>query len=111
MALLVLSPCKVRNFIQAQLGVPQTEVLNKSQTTREQANCRVYEAIPKQIVNAGSFDKYVPFAATGFADLYFSDAGYVHSDKPLKPAIARKTIRLYLMHGNLKIPLQTADFL
>lgn len=41
--LLLLSPCKVRNFIQAELEVPQTKVLNKSQSTISQSNCHVFE--------------------------------------------------------------------
>ncbi len=36
---LLLTPCKVRNFIQSELGVPQTKVLNKSQSTISQSNC------------------------------------------------------------------------
>ena len=31
--LLVLSPCKVRHFIQNELGLPQTEISNKNKTT------------------------------------------------------------------------------
>lgn len=41
--LLLLSPCKVRNFIQAELGVPQTKVLNKSQSAISQSNCQTFE--------------------------------------------------------------------
>lgn len=41
--LLLLSPCKIRNFIQEQLGVPQTEVLNKSQSTISQSNCVTFQ--------------------------------------------------------------------
>lgn len=41
--LLLLSPCKVRNFIQAELDLPQTEVSNKSQTTLSQASCESFE--------------------------------------------------------------------
>ncbi|CAM3866927.1 MULTISPECIES: hypothetical protein [Flavobacterium] len=41
--LLLLSPCKVRNFIQAELGIPQTNVLNKSQSTISQSNCQTFE--------------------------------------------------------------------
>ena len=41
--LILLSPCKVRNFIQAELGVPQTKVLNKSQTTISHSNCQSIE--------------------------------------------------------------------
>ncbi|MGE5942935.1 MAG: hypothetical protein ACM31G_01220 [Flavobacteriales bacterium] len=41
--LLLLSPCKVRNYIQAELGLPQTQVLNKSQSTISQSNCQTFE--------------------------------------------------------------------
>ena len=41
--LLLLSPCKVRNFIQAELGVPQTKVSTKSQSTISQSNCKTFE--------------------------------------------------------------------
>lgn len=41
--LLALSPCKVRNFIELQLGIPQTSVLNKSQTTITNSNCAELE--------------------------------------------------------------------
>lgn len=37
--LILLSPCKVRNFIQFELGVPQTEVSNKSKTTYNNSDC------------------------------------------------------------------------
>ncbi len=40
--LLLLSPCKVRNFIEAELGIPQTKVLNKSQSTISQSNCQTF---------------------------------------------------------------------
>lgn len=49
--LLLLSPCKVRNFIQAELGVSQTEVLNKSQTTISQSNCKTFE-VSKVVKNS-----------------------------------------------------------
>ncbi len=41
--LLLLSPCKVRNFIQSELGIPQTKVLNKSQSTISQSDCQNFE--------------------------------------------------------------------
>ena len=41
--LLLLSPCKVRNFIQAELGIPQTKVLNKSLSGISQSNCQSFE--------------------------------------------------------------------
>jgi hypothetical protein len=41
--LLLLSPCKVRNFIQTELGAPQTKVLNKSKSAISQSNCQSFE--------------------------------------------------------------------
>lgn len=41
--LLLLSPCKIRNFIQAETGVSLTRVLNKSQSTISQSDCQTYE--------------------------------------------------------------------
>ncbi|MDO6761183.1 hypothetical protein Q4566_13310 [Tamlana sp. 2_MG-2023] len=41
--LLLLSPCKVRNFIQNELGIPQTKVLNKSQSSISESNCETFE--------------------------------------------------------------------
>jgi len=41
--LLLFSPCKVRNYVQAELGLPITEVANKSKTTISNANCNSFE--------------------------------------------------------------------
>ncbi len=41
--LLLLSPCKVRNYIQSELGIPQTEVTNKSQLTISASDCNNIE--------------------------------------------------------------------
>ena len=41
--LLLLAPCSVRNYIQAELGIPLTEVTSKSKTTIHQANCNTIE--------------------------------------------------------------------
>ena len=36
--LLLVSPCKVRNFFQAELGLPQTEVSNKNKSAPKNNN-------------------------------------------------------------------------
>lgn len=41
--LLLFSPCKVRNFIQVEFGIPQSEVLNKSQSIASQSDCLTFE--------------------------------------------------------------------
>lgn len=37
--LILLSPCKVRNYIQAELGIAKTQALNKSQSAFSPATC------------------------------------------------------------------------
>ncbi|PZE17200.1 hypothetical protein DNU06_07965 [Putridiphycobacter roseus] len=39
----MLSPCAVRNFIQAKFSLPQTEVSNLSKTTFHTSSCAVVE--------------------------------------------------------------------
>lgn len=39
----MLSPCKVREYIEFQLDLPQSEVVNKSQTTLNTSNCASFE--------------------------------------------------------------------
>lgn len=43
-ALLLFSPCKVRNLIQAELGIPETKVLNKSKATIASSSCQTFAA-------------------------------------------------------------------
>ena len=53
MALLLLfSPCKVRNFIEVELGLPQTEVLNKSQSIVSQSDCQTFDL--SEIIHSSS---------------------------------------------------------
>ncbi len=42
--LLVLSPCKLRHFIQGEIGLPQTEVSNKNKAVLTDADCEVTDA-------------------------------------------------------------------
>jgi len=42
--LLLLSPCKVRNYIQGELGIPITQVLNKSQSVKQGFDCEEFNA-------------------------------------------------------------------
>ncbi len=56
--LLLLSPCKVRNYIQAESGVPQTRLLNKNQSTISQSNCQIlkaYQTVSKPTIQQPDF--------------------------------------------------------
>ena len=46
--LLLLSPCKVRNFVQVELGIPKTEASNKSKGTVNPLDCVVVESTAYQ---------------------------------------------------------------
>lgn len=48
--LLLVSPCQVRNFIQAELGLPQTEVSNKSKTALTQSSCQTPEVSETDLI-------------------------------------------------------------
>ncbi|OMP30037.1 hypothetical protein [Mangrovimonas sp. DI 80] len=43
MLLLLLSPCKVRNYIQSELGITTTEASNKSKSTLGKSTCSDFE--------------------------------------------------------------------
>lgn len=50
---LLLSPCKVRNAVEAALGIPQTEVLNKIKTAVSGTACQTAETSAFAIASSG----------------------------------------------------------
>lgn len=65
--LLLLSPCKVRNSIQAELGIPQTNALNKSQSVISQSNCQTFEfsQVVQTISKSTVEQAYIPIILEG----------------------------------------------
>lgn len=57
--LLLVSPCKVRNHIQAVLGHPQTEVTNKSLATLT-VTCEAHPVVTNQTSLAKNHGPYFP---------------------------------------------------
>ena len=55
--LLLLAPCKVRNYIQAELGLQTTEVSNKSQANLSNSNCQALEDTKVTISASKSYDQ------------------------------------------------------
>ncbi|WP_053991207.1 hypothetical protein [Mangrovimonas sp. TPBH4] len=51
MLLLLLSPCKVRNYIQTEFGITTTEASNKSKSTLSKSTCSDFE-IAKTILSS-----------------------------------------------------------
>ena len=102
--LLLLSPCKVRNFIQAELRLSKTEVLNKSQLTITQSNCQTFEV--SQTVQTISEITFQP------SNILIPEASRFHITKYLlKHSFNLNTsksqratdVPFYILYQNLKI--------
>lgn len=106
--LLLFSPCKVRNFVQAELNVPQTEVSNKSQTTHNQLSCYDSEITDASLIQVASSTKIsAVFLTRAFNfSLYFveSFARKITTDYQKKRFIT-SSIPLYILFKNFKVYL------
>lgn len=102
--LLLLSPCKVRNFVQAELGVPQTQVLNKSQTTISTTNCVAFDVAEINHSSSTSVTKVL--------DIFFNEKLFAfHSLIQPKATNALRisksklipSIPLYILYQNIQV--------
>ncbi|WP_159799097.1 hypothetical protein [Flavobacterium sp. MK4S-17] len=100
--LLLISPCKVRKSIQSGLGIPQTEVTNKSQTTLS-STCSDFEVTKTTSVKEKSAGKYLSVIFSGkkwfFHLPYFSKQPAL-AYSPLSSQAAK--IPLYILYQNFK---------
>lgn len=101
--LLLVSPCKVRNYIEAELDVPQTEVYNKSKSTLNNSNCSTSELsqINQTISQPQSQQTFFLSPASSHFVFEITDV-----DAPAFP-ISRKdfsnaTVPLYILYRNIK---------
>lgn len=104
--LLLISPCKVRNFIQAELGIPQTQVTNKSKATIGSASCSALESAPSTTLSkVGYMLQLVPIRVPKLP--CFSTAIMVGQSVPSlkerRHLVA--AIPLYILYQNFKIHL------
>ena len=99
---LLLSPCKVRNFIQDELGIPQTETSNKSKTT--------FQSVCKEFGDANKKDTTEKSVKENFA-LNFQDSEvFRFSITSWKPNLALPTkqnqkvlpIPFYILYQHFK---------
>lgn len=103
--LLLLSPCKVRNFIQTELGIPQTEVTNKSQTTLKTSTCNDYQIGTLTVVKAKSSTQFLPSFPEANVE-YRSDGVVnkcIHYSK--ERSLSVSPIPFYILYQNLKVYL------
>ena len=102
--LLLMSPCKVRNFIQAELDIPTTEVLNKNKSSISQVNCQSFQTSKavKTISNPSiGQPNFLSSEITGFE---FS-ISIVQNSFPFNSSIEQLTadIPLYILYQNFKV--------
>ncbi|RFC54313.1 hypothetical protein [Brumimicrobium aurantiacum] len=103
--LLFIAPCTVRNAIQAEVGVKQTQVSNKSQTSFSQHSCidSVFELHQINKGKADSAQKVNLFKASRFNNLNLPVG-----NKILPPQFARGNIPsievpLYILYQNFQL--------
>lgn len=102
--LLLLSPCKVRNFIQSELDLAQTQVLNKSQSAFSQISCQDFEITtsdntrPKQNLN---ISKALPLESytTTLTEHPCKDSKIIL----LSDYDSTSDVPLYILYQNLKV--------
>ncbi|WP_366184404.1 hypothetical protein [Flavobacterium ovatum] len=105
--LLLVSPCKVRNFIQAELGVPQTKVVNKNQTTFSNSNCHTVAIAEKTFDTTKPSTPFLPTLTAKITHFYFSGVDYINrSTPPYKTRNHSTSVApYYILFQNLKIYL------
>lgn len=101
--LLLLSPCKVRNFIQAELGVPQTEVTSKNQSSFNNYGCNDLEISTNSPLKESAASQHLAAVSPAFE----SPLGVSYfSNNYLQPHISRdhssSTVPLYILYQNFK---------
>ncbi len=107
--LLLFSPCKVRNFIQAELNVPLTEVSSKSQTTTSNLSCYSREVTDISLLQTiPSSIKVYPFFINRAFNLSFSFGEIFHYKTRIdyqKKRNVTTSVPLYILFKNFKVYL------
>ena len=101
--LLFLSPCKIRNFIQGELGVPQTEVSNRSQSTIENASCSNVQIATNTLIKQKYSSQHLPAVLAQFEST-FKALDFANNDLQLPGARnhSASAIPLYILYQNFK---------
>lgn len=102
--LLLLSPCKVRNFIQAELGVPQTKVLNKSQTTISTTSCVTFDVAEINHSSTTSVKKVLDFFVNEkLSTFHFPIQPKVDNTLRISKTELIPSIPLYILYQNIQV--------
>lgn len=103
--LLLLSPCKVRNAVEAELGVPQTKVLNKSQATLSHSACQTVE-ISETVQTISEPTVRLPFFSMLRTDKVENAICFPKHATTKRPSGAQQQVSdipLYILHQNILV--------
>ncbi|MEQ3665368.1 MULTISPECIES: hypothetical protein [unclassified Olleya] len=100
--LLLLSPCKVRNFIQVELGLTQTEVSNKSQATVSYLDCNDFEITNTSFQKSTSSVDFTAIILDVNTAFVVSDISKSYLQPDQKGNYSVSKIPLYILYQNFK---------
>jgi len=100
--LLLLSPCKVRNFIQVELGLTQTEVSNKSQATVSYLDCNDFEITNTSFQKSTSSVDFTAIIVDVNTAFVVSDISKSYLQPDQKGNYSVSKIPLYILYQNFK---------
>tara|TARA_R110000751_G_scaffold100068_2_gene193863 strand:+ start:165876 stop:166250 length:375 start_codon:yes stop_codon:yes gene_type:complete len=100
--LLLLSPCKVRNFIQVELGLTQTEVSNKSQATVSYLDCNDFEITNTSFQKSTTSVDFTAIIVDVNTAFVVSDISKSYLQPDQKGNYSVSKIPLYILYQNFK---------
>ncbi|WP_157594970.1 hypothetical protein [Psychroflexus tropicus] len=104
--LLLFSPCKVRNFIQAELGVEQTQVSSKSQSYVPYFNCQTQDiAQAKALTSKLDFDQKPSAATLTFTDDIERSSFQSPDQNAYRSPPLASSVPFYILYSQLKVYL------
>ena len=101
--LLLLSPCKVRNFLQAELDIAKTKVVSKNKTTLNNNNCSDLDIVADLFAKEKPAPKLIPFYPTAIEWpllAYNTVNNYFLPNESRNHTVAR--VPLYILYQNFK---------
>lgn len=103
--ILLIAPCQVRNFIQAQLEVPQTKVFNKNKATNSNVGCYgITETVLSEakIGSSKSVNHHLIFDGSNCV-LSLSIKTLIKYDTFTSSSSNAASVALYILYSSLKI--------
>ncbi|WP_439182631.1 hypothetical protein [Carboxylicivirga taeanensis] len=101
--LLLISPCKVRHSIQSELGVPPSEVLNKSQSAVHQLSCLSLEFLESALANSPTTSQQPDGFISNFYQFDFNNPRQAPSSSPaLAQNKVARDVPFYILYRNLR---------